>query len=427
MRLWGEQLTIDLTSWVSEKRCWHRCSAHFFFGSSRVFSLESQIGVFFRGWHPWYLSTHGILADNFRQLGQVNESLEHGPVSFEKSEIFGQANSAPISSGDANRLVLSEWIRRFVRLETFPWASCSEDSNKRRHFSTSMTSKHVLSFFSGAIVDSFMNREERVRLSGVSPWVLLDSIGTDQGLDSRSSRSRSSPLTMPPIMTASQSQDGACDDYMKEWLSFKFKKLILLNEFTFVKSLNAIETNTTTMRPSTVRGLLACFLGDLRLPEQCWEVCCYFLSIFRSVHVYWAKLKVELKLTWDVTFQGIRHVQLMIHHTWAPFDLQELLDSPVVHHVHSAVAVLAKAVFFPCFHFTCFFCEMLSWSQPNIAWVKLDCSVSQTCFQFKASQLAWREMGDSPLAAFSKWAENLLRQVPRDTEKSRLVDSVLKG
>ena len=65
-------------------------------------------------------------------------------------------------------------------------------------------------------MDSFMNREERVRLSGVSPWVLLDSIGTDQGLDSRSSRSRSSPLTMPPIMTASQSQDGACDDYMKE-------------------------------------------------------------------------------------------------------------------------------------------------------------------------------------------------------------------
>lgn len=192
---------------------------------------------------------------------------------------------------------------------------------------------------------------------------------------------------------------------MKEWLSFKFKKLILLNEFTFVKSLNVIETNTTTIRPSTVRRLLACFLGDLRLPEQCWEVCCYLLSIFRSVHVYWAKLKVELKLTWDVTFQGIRHVQLMIHHTWAPFDLQELLDSPVVHHVHSAVAVLAKAVFS----------------------VKLDCSVSQTCFQFKASQLAWREIGDSPLAAFSKWAENLLRQVPRDTEKSRLVDSVLKG
>ena len=288
-------------------------------------------------------------------------------------------------------------------------------------------------FFSGAIVDSFMNREEHVRLSGVSPWVLLDSIGTDQGLDSRSSRSRSSPLTMPPIMTASQSQDGACDDYMKEWLSFKFKKLILLNEFTFVKSLNVIETNTTTMRPSTVRGLLACFLGDLRLPEQGWEACCYFLSIFRSVHVYWAKLKVELKLTWDVTFQGIRHVQLMIHHTWAPFDLQELLDSPVVHHVHSAVAVLAEAVFSPCFHFTRFF---LWWnaimkstisSDANIAWVKLDCSVSQTCFQFKASQLAWREIGDSPLAAFSKWAENLLRQVPRDTEKSRLVDSVLKG
>ena len=66
-------------------------------------------------------------------------------------------------------------------------------------------------------------------------------------------------------------------------------------------------------------------------------------------------------------------------------------------------------------------------SDANIAWVKLDCSVWQTCFQFKASQLAWREIGDSPLAAFSKWAENLLRQVPRDTEKSRLVDSVLKG
>jgi len=67
-----------------------------------------------------------------KMLAQVNESLEHGPVSFEKAEIFGQANSAPISSG--------------------------------------------------AIVDSIMNREER--------------------LDSRSSRSRSSPLTMPPIMTA---------------------------------------------------------------------------------------------------------------------------------------------------------------------------------------------------------------------------------
>lgn len=87
----------------------------------------------------------------------------------------------------------------------------------------------------------------------------------------------------------------------------------------------------------------------------------------------------------------------------------------------------------PCFHFTRFF---LWWnaimkstisSDANIAWVKLDCSVSQTCFQFKASQLAWREIGDSPLAAFSKWAENLLRQVPGDTEKSRLVDSVLKG
>ena len=26
-------------------------------------------------------------------------------------------------------------------------------------------------------MDSFMNREERVRLSGVSPWVLLDGIG----------------------------------------------------------------------------------------------------------------------------------------------------------------------------------------------------------------------------------------------------------
>ena len=55
MRLWGEQLTIDLTSWVSEKRCWHRRSAHFFFGSSRVFSFESQIGVFFVD------GIHGIL------------------------------------------------------------------------------------------------------------------------------------------------------------------------------------------------------------------------------------------------------------------------------------------------------------------------------------------------------------------------------
>lgn len=73
-----------------------------------------------------------LLSLREKMLAQVNESLEHGPVSFEKSEIFGQANSAPISSG--------------------------------------------------AIVDSFMNREER--------------------LDSRSSRSRSSPLTMPPIMTA---------------------------------------------------------------------------------------------------------------------------------------------------------------------------------------------------------------------------------
>jgi len=73
-----------------------------------------------------------LLSLREKMLAQVNESLEHGPVSFEKSEIFGQANSAPISSG--------------------------------------------------AIVDSFMNREER--------------------LESRSSRSRSSPLTMPPIMTA---------------------------------------------------------------------------------------------------------------------------------------------------------------------------------------------------------------------------------
>ena len=94
--------------------------------------------------------------------------------------------------------------------------SCSHDSNTKKNISQLPWLQNVfLSFFSGAIVDSFMNREERVGLSGVSPCVLLDGIGTDQGLESRSSRSRSSPLTMPPIMTASQSQDGACNDY--EW------------------------------------------------------------------------------------------------------------------------------------------------------------------------------------------------------------------
>eukprot|EP00913_Durusdinium_trenchii_P034028 g31851.t1 len=40
-----------------------------------------------------------LLGVREKMLLQVHESLEHGPVSFDRADIFGQTNAAPISSG----------------------------------------------------------------------------------------------------------------------------------------------------------------------------------------------------------------------------------------------------------------------------------------------------------------------------------------